>query len=289
MRRLLIATAVFLSACESEPPQPVVVYAPTEFEESSRSWLSESGLDVTLVTGDSSAITDKVIGKQDSPRADVLITSGVIDIWRAGDVGALRPIQGQALARVPAQLKDPDGAWAALGYRRLVIGVATGADSSLVTGFRDLAAPGLAGKLCLSSFALPANRVLVGMLIEDLGIKPAERLVRSWVRNLAAAPFASEAELQAALERGDCDFGIISELPDGSPISTVVPRPTYLRIDGIGISRHAANADAAQQFVDWMLADYQPDELNESVVHNAGVAGWRDEDARLLAERAGYR
>ena len=34
---------------------------------------------------------------------------------------------------------------------------------------------------------------------------------------------------------------------------------------------------------------YQPDELSGSVVHNAGIAGWRDEDARLLAERAGYR
>ncbi len=91
------------------------------------------------------------------------------------------------------------------------------------------------------------------------------------------------------LERGDCDFGIVSELPDGSSISTVLPRPTYLQIDGVGISRHAVNADAAQRLVDWMLSDYQPGELNESVVQNAGVAGWRDEEARLLAERAGYR
>jgi iron(III) transport system substrate-binding protein len=127
------------------------------------------------------------------------------------------------------------------------------------------------------------------MLIEDLGVKPAERLVRSWVRNLAAAPFASEVGLRDALERGDCDFGIVSELPDGSSIATVVLVPTYLQIDGVGISRHAENADAAQQLVDWMLSDYQPDELNGSVAHNAGVAGWRDEDARLLAERAGYR
>ena len=281
--------ALALTGCGKSPPQQVVVYVPTDFEERANSWLPGSGLAVTVVAGDSTANTDKVIGKQDSPRADVLITSNAIDIWRAADVGALRPIQGDALARVPPQLKDPDSSWAAFGYRRLVIGVARDADRPLVSGFRDLGAQGLAGKLCLSSFALPANRALVGMLIEDLGIKPAERLVRSWVRNLALAPFASEAELQAALERGDCDFGIVSELPDGSSISTVLPRPTYLQIEGVGISRHAANADAAQQLVDWMLSDYEPDELDESVVQNAGVAGWRDEEARLLAERAGYR
>jgi len=281
--------ALVLAACEKGPPQQVVVYVPTNYEERANSWLPESGLAVTVIVGNSATNTDRVIGKQDSPRADVLITSNAIDIWRAADVGALRPIQGEALARVPSQLKDPDGSWAALGYRRVVIGVASDADRLLVSGFRDLGAQGLAGKLCLSSFALPANRALVGILIEDLGIKPAERLVRSWVRNLAAAPFASEAELQAALERGDCDFGVVSELPDGSSISTVLPRPTYLQIDGVGISRHAVNADAAQRLVDWMLSDYQPDELNESVVHNAGVAGWRDEEARLLAERAGYR
>ena len=285
----VILCMLVLVACDKSPPQQVVVYVPTEFEEYANSWLVESGLAVTVIAGNSSAITDEIIGKQDSPRADVLITSNAIDIWRAADVGALRPIAGEALAGVPSQLKDPDGSWAAIGYRRLVIGVARDADRQLVSNLRDLAAPGLAGKLCLSSSSLPASRALVGMLIEDLGVKPAERLVRSWVRNLAAAPFASEVELRASLERGDCDFGIVSKLPDGTSIGAVALLPAYLQIDGVGISRHAENADAAQQLVDWMLSDYQPDELNGSVVHNAGVAGWRDEDARLLAERAGYR
>ncbi len=292
MRRLLVAVvllALVVVACEQEPRQQVVVYVPVEFEERAKSWLPNSGLSVTVVADDSATNTDRIISKQDSPQADVLITSNAIDIWRAADVGALRPIQRDALAVVPAQLKDPDGSWAAIGYRRLVIGVAREADRPLVSGFRDLGAQGLAGKLCLSSFALPANRALVGMLIEDLGIKPAERLVRNWVRNLAAAPFAGEAQLLAALERGDCEFGIVSEPPDGTSIITVLPQPTYLQIDGVGISRHAENADAAQRLVDWMLSDYQPDELDDSVVQNAGIAGWRDEEARLLAERAGYR
>ena len=266
MKRYLGAVILLvLVACDKSPPQQVVVYVPTEFEEYANSWLPESGLAVTVIAGNSSAITDEIIGKQDSPRADVLITSNAIDIWRAADVGALRPIEGEAIAGVPSQLKDPDGSWAAVGYRRLAIGVARDADPQLVSGLRDLAAPELAGKLCLPSSGLPASRALVGMLIEELGVKPAERLVRSWVRNLAAAPFASEAELRASLERGDCEFGIVSERPDGGSIGTVVLLPTYLQIDGVGISRHAENADAAQQLVDWMLSDYQPDELSKMV------------------------
>ena len=289
MKRLLLLAALLLGACDKSPPQQVVAYVPTEFEEHANSWLPESGLAVTVIAGDSAFITDRIIDKLDSPRADVLITSNAIDIWRAADVGALRPIEGQALEGVPSQLRDPDDSWAAFAYRRLVIGVAQTANQQLVSNLRDLAVPGAAGKLCLLSSRLPASRALVGMLIEDLGVKPAERLVRSWVRNLAASPFASEAELRDSLERGDCEFGIISELPDGSSIGTVVVQPAYLLVDGVGISRHAENADAAQKLVDWMLSDLEPDELQGSVAQNAGVAGWRDEDARLLAERTGYR
>lgn len=289
MRRLLIATAVFLAACESEPPQPVVVYVPTEFEESSHSWLSESGLDVTVITGDSSAITDKVIGKQDSPRADVLITSGVFDIWRAADEGAMRPLDAAVLERIPDELKDPDNAWVAMGHQSSLIGFTASAPDIPVASYADLGSPEFAGQLCLTSSSLPANRALIGMLIEDLGLKPAERVVRSWVRNFAQAPFLTEAELVAALESGECNSAIVAASPQAGSLTRFAPEPTYLDIRGIGVTRHAENPDAGQQLVEWVVSKMTGLEPVNSNGKNIGIAGWRDEEARLLAERAGYR
>jgi len=291
-----IFTIIMLAAaCDAnlgEKPghgEPLVVYAPVEFEEALIEWFAGSGFAVTLVTGESAALTGKIIDKRDSPQADVLLTSNLLDIWRAGDQGALRPIQGSALEGVPAVLKDPDKTWAAYGYHRLVIAAAQNAGSVRKIDYRHLGTAELAGKLCLSSSRLPINRMLVGMLIEELGVRPAERLVRGWVRNLARAPYASQDELVEALKRGECMFGIASARDDLESLLLMPTNPTYITIDGVGISRHAQHPDAAQALVSWMLSAGQPDELTGSVASNVGIAGWRAEDARLLAERAGYR
>jgi len=289
MRRLLIAAAVLLAACESEPPRPVVVYVPTEYEERASNWLPESGLAVTVIAGDSSANTDKIIAKQDSPNADVLITSGVFDIWRAADEGAMRPLNSAAFESIPDELKDPESAWVALGQQSSLIGFTESAPDIPIASYADLGSAELAGQLCLTSSDLPANRALIGMLIEDLGLKPAERVVRSWVRNLAQAPFATEAELVDALESGACSGAIISAFPETGALTRIAPGPTYRDIQGIGVTRHAKNSDAGQRLVEWALSESPALEPVNSNGKNIGIAGWRDEDARLLAERAGYR
>ena len=292
---VIVAIVVLVAAIDAkrdEQPdyrEPVVVYAPAEFEERLIAWFADSRFAVTMVTGDSASLTDKVINKQDSPRADVLLTSNVLDIWRAGDEGSLRPIERGALEGVPAVLKDPDNAWAAYGHHRLIIAAAQTAGDLRKVDYRDLGGAEMAGKLCLSSSRLPINQMLVAMLVEELGVKPAERLVRGWVHNLARAPYASQDELIEALQRGDCTFGIVSARDDLGPLRVVLTSPTYVAIDGVGISRHAQHPDAGQRLVGWMLSTYRPDELHGSLVSNVGIGGWRAEDARLLAERAGYR
>jgi len=289
VKRLLLLAIVVLVGCEAEPPASVVVYVPAEFEERATSWLPESGLAVTVIAGNSSSITDKIIGKLDSPRADVLITSGVFDIWRAADEGAMRPLDSAVLERIPGELKDPDGVWAAMGQQSFMIGFTSSAPDVSVASYADLGSPEFAGQLCLTSFNSPANRALVGMLIEDLGVKPAERVVRNWVRNLAQAPFATEAELAAALDSGACSTAIISAIPDVENLTRIAPEPTYRNIHGIGVTRHAQNPDAGQRLVRWILAEVPMPELVNSNGKNISTVGWRDEEARLLAERAGYR
>ena len=279
-----------LAACGSEGPEPaVVIYAPVEMQEGLQNWLAESGFAVTVVPGSSADHVNKVINKMDIPRADIVVTSSIVDLWRAADEGALRPIQGGAFAAVPSQLKDPDASWAALDYRYALIAAGPGAGEVLPRTYADLGQPELASKLCLSTSALPANRVVVSMLVEEVGLKSAERIVRRWVRNLAQSPFATEAELVAALEAGSCGFGIISGNAATDSLLRIRPKPAYLDIDAIGVARHAENAEAAQLLLDWMLSARVLEEPSDTNGSNISIAGWRDEEARLLAERAGYR
>jgi len=280
---------VLLSACNPAPKSPVIVYVPAEYEEQAQTWLPQSGLAVTVIAGDSKENSDLIVAKQDSPRADVLLTSGVVDIWNAAEKGALRPIAGEAFRDVPKSFKDPDGMWAATASRYTTIGTAPGLDIMDIIDLRKLAAPELSAQVCLSSSVLADNRALISMLIAEFGNRPAERIVRGWVRNLAAPPFASAGQLVIALRSGDCRYGIISSAVDVSGIHRIELATRYYNVQGVGVARHAQYPDAAQQLVDWMLSQRQLEEVRGSDDRNVGQAGWYEEEARLLAERAGYR
>jgi len=284
-----VGCLMLVSACSPAPESPVVVYVPTEFEEEAREWLPQSGLAVTVIAGDSTANTELVVTKRDSPRADVLLTSGVVDIWRAAEEGALRPIAGEPLRSVPESLKDPDGMWAAVASRFVTIGTAPGLDIMHIIDLRKLAAPELKAQVCLSSSDLPDNRALVAMLIAEMGNRPAERLVRGWVRNLAEPPFASADQLFDALQSGDCRYGILPSDVGVVGMDRVELPTRYYNIQGIGVARHAQYPESGQQLVDWMLSQRQLEDVPASKNPNVGQAGWYDQEARLLVERAGYR
>ena len=52
------------------------------------------------------------------------------------------------------------------------------------------------------------DQSLVAMMIGDIGEEATERVVRSWVANLAAEPFSSDTLMLNAIAAGQCDVGI---------------------------------------------------------------------------------
>ncbi len=311
----LITLLLLVAACEKETAkprqEPVVVYAAYDDQDYLQtlfeSFTRETGVIVTIRTGESAQLTDDVIANRGAPPADVLLTDNAADVWRAADEGALRPIAAENMSDVAEFLRDPDGLWTAA--RMSVIMIAVGEGAAVQEVPRAYAALGEAqykGGVCLSSSSLAVNRALIAMLIADLGVKPAERVVRGWVRNLALPVFETEEALVEALDAGTCNYGIVS-----SPLISggrILPEPAYVDIEGVGIARHARYPGSAQKLINWLLsADVQWQHAHETTAHaalatlpdtpippaisrkNVGLAGWQDEDAVLLAERAGYR
>jgi len=251
----------------------------------------ETGVPVVVTWGNSAAQADRLIEKSGEP-ADVIVTDNVAAIWRAADHGALRPIASASLDAQPDYLRDPDAYWGALDVRFHAI-FHHDNTRPLVSSVQDLGEPRFAGKVCLTSSSLPPNRALISYLAEAQGVREAERLVRRWVRNLAHPPFLSERELLEAVRDGTCAYGIGSWGARGK-VPGVVPllsEPRTADITAIGVNRHAAHAEAAQRLVDWLLREraMRVQSAGEYVPAPVRIAGWRDEEARLLADRAGYR
>lgn len=318
-RVLFLFVPSCLASCESgEPPvrhEPIVVYASYTDERYLpglfAGFTDETGIPVTVTHDVSEVHTRKLILNIGSPPADVFLSRSVADLWRAADEGALRPIVAANLVQVPAALRDLDGLWTAINYQQSVIAYRREADGPLPIGLVDLADAVYKGRLCVSSAALPANRLILAMMIADLGTKQAERAVRSWMQNLAAGPFESDEELLTAIDSGTCEFAIVSGWAAGSALQSqadlairvIRPQPAYTQIEGIGVARHSRYPDAAQQLVNWMLSETVNQQhaqmvnaipvIGTTLAAEGGqvpaVAGWNNEEARLLAERAGYR
>jgi iron(III) transport system substrate-binding protein len=269
----------------------VVVYATGEDGDSLsvlfERFTDDSGVPVTIEWGSSADNANALIQKSGTP-ADVLVTDNVADMWRAAERGALRPISSAAFDSLHAALKDPDRSWVAVDVRFSSI-----AHASAVRPVRirldELGSPEFSGRVCLSSSSLSINRSLIAYLIEERGIKETERLVRRWVKNLATSPFTTESELAAAIKSGQCDYGIMSWPNEFEGVTPFPMERIYIDVSAAGVGRHAGNPEAAQELVGWLVRNRRMDFARDAEPVFAGIAGWRDEDARLLVERAGYR
>ncbi len=307
-------------------PDPVVVYAAFNddavLRDALAAYTDETGVLVIVRNGDPDAIVDDVIENEISPPADVLITRSVAPIWRAAEEGALRPHYSEALrGRTPEWSRDPDDLWFGTAFRTAVIAhAASNPDVAQVADFAALAEPRFRGTLCLSTSANPINRAVIAMMIEELGVRPAEIAVRGWIANLARPVFETESDLIAAIQSGACAAGIVSsqaiamarQSDAAAAVAVAVPPTTYAEIQGVGIARHARNPAGAAALVDWLFstdvqqrhtaveltypaevsarhhADLDAAGRDHVAARNVGLVGWRQIDAARLAERARY-
>tara|TARA_R110002096_G_scaffold154_33_gene1068 strand:+ start:6577 stop:7536 length:960 start_codon:yes stop_codon:yes gene_type:complete len=317
-RCLLPLFVLVVASCDAEQApvrhEPVVVYADNSdgeyLDELFAGFTAASKIPVTVELDSSANHAKNLIFNIGSPPADVFLSSSVADLWAAADEGALRPIMAVNLAQVPEPLRDADKLWTALRFQQSIIVHRSNA-AELPADVDEFANRRYQGRICLGTSELPTNRLLLAMLIDLHGRKETERMVRHWMQNLAAAPFQDEQELLDAVASGECEFAIVSGWQAASSlhsqadigVQVIEPATSYIQIQGIGVARHSRYPDAAQALVQWLL-DEQVNQRHAEAVGSipvvgreftAGVgpapavAGWRDEEAKLLAERAGYR
>jgi len=319
-RAVILVIAVLQTGCtakqEDEPeslPDPVVVYAayddrnylPMLFAD----YTKETGVAVIVRHGNAETIVEDVIRNEITPPADVLITPTVRGVYRAAEEGALRPIHSAILEqRVAPALRDPDALWTALTFRAVSIAYNPDiADKSELRTVEALADPKFRGQLCLSSSAEPANRTVIAGLIDRLGVREAELVVRGWMANVSRPVFESESQLWIALEKGDCGIALISNHGaawlDNTRYAGMWAHElmtVYVDVEGVGIGRHARNPDGALQLVEWLLSEEiqalhsgallaYPATSDFEGIKSVGIVAWHDEEAAKLAERALYR
>lgn len=310
-----------LTGCQQDRPEPAVDagplyvyssyadvdYLPALFQR----FTQDTGIHVVVRHRSDAENLKDMRDKSGSQPADVLFTSSVWSAWLAADDGLLRPLAADsAVTRVEGFLRDADNLWVGVSIDPLVIvGEKTSSTDAAGFSYADLAAPPFAGKLCLTSSTFSHNRILIAMLMDALGDRQAELLVRKWMRNLALPPREKESDLGLSDPDSACDYAItrLSTLQSSNQAVLLSESPVFFDIEAMGIGRHAQHPEAAQMLIDWMLT--RP--VNEAHARQRhmlpidvsaqrrlpglklarqqiATAGFRYTEAEKLAERARY-
>jgi iron(III) transport system substrate-binding protein len=321
MRRLLPALLGLFASFGAAAADELVVYS-ARIEDLIRPifdrYTAETGTKIRFITDKEGPLLQRLLAEGEASPADLLLTVDAGNLWQAAKVGVLQPVKSPILeANIPKHLRDPEGSWFGLSVRARTIVYSTArVKPAQLSTYEALAGPSWKGKLCLRTSKKVYNQSLVGVMLSELGEKKTEEVVRGWVANLAAPPFASDNEEMDAIVAGRCDVAVVNTYYYGRmvrekpelPLKLFWPNQSgaagqlggvHVNVSGAGVTRHAPHREAAVKFLEW-LSGREAQALfaglnleypaNASVQPDALTAHWGSfkQDAANLAE-AGKR
>ena len=287
----------------------------------------KTGTKVQLVGGQAGPLMEKIRAEGSNTPADVFITVDGGNLWQATQMGLLRPINSPTLkANIPASLRDPKHQWYGLSVRARTIFYNTNkVKPAELSSYAALADAKWKGRLCLRTSNNVYNQSLVGTMIANLGAVKTEQIVKGWVANLAAPPFANDTAMLEAIGAGRCDVGIANtyyygrlmdkqpNLPIGIFFADQQGKGTHVNVSGAGVTKFSKRPAEAQKFIEWLsgseaqnlFADLnheypanpkvKPDpkvakwgSFKQDVI-NVSVAGSNQKRAVMLMRKAGYK
>jgi iron(III) transport system substrate-binding protein len=274
MRRILSALLLALCAAPAMAATELTVYT-SRIEDLIKPvfdrYTSETGIPIRFITDKEGPLLQRLQAEGTSTPADLLITVDAGNLWHAARLGVLQPVDSATLkANIPAHLRDPDNRWFGLSIRaRTIVHSSTRVKPSDLSTYEALSTPAWNKRVCMRTSKKVYNQSLVGMMLAELGAERTEQVVRGWVGNFAAAPFASDYEVIGAIAAGRCDVGLVNtyyygrmlrEKPD-LPVKLFWPNQTgaknqlggvHVNVSGAGVTTHTKNRDAAVKFLEWL-------------------------------------
>ncbi len=330
LRRLAATLLVAAVAAPAFAADEVVVYSERKeplIQPIFAEYEKLTGTKVRYFNDAAPVLIERLAAEGANTQADLFMAVDAGSLWQAAERGVLAKVDSEALSKnVPANLRDPGGTWFGLSQRaRTIVRSTERVNPDALSTYAGLAGPEWKGKLCLRSAKKVYNQSLVATMIARDGEAKTEQVVKGWVANLAAPPFADDTLLAQAIAAGQCDVGIINtyylarlEHDDANfPVAPFWPDQVgsgvHVNISGAGVTTHAKHRDAAVKLLEWLSSpeaqakfanvnlEYpvHPDVKPDQLVANWGEfkadpvnvveAGRRQAEAVKLMDRAGWQ
>jgi iron(III) transport system substrate-binding protein len=224
---------------------------------------AESGIDVEIRYADSSELAATLLAEGEETKADVFFAQDPASLGAAS--GLMAPLPEETLGLVEERFHDRDGRWVGTSGRVRVFVHNTGIDLPLPQTIDEAVEPAWAGQMGVA----PTNGSFLAF-VSAMILERGEEGTRAWLEALAAndpVEFDGNAPIVEATDTGELGGGLVNHyyllrlraegqgdntenyfIPAGDVGSLVMPA-------GVGIMANTDSPEAAQEFVDFLLAD----------------------------------
>lgn len=234
----------------------------------------ETGIKINRIEGKPDELVARMKAEGENSPADLFITADAGALWRAQQAGLFQPVTSDTLtARVPANLREPEGQW--YGFTRRARVVAYDPDKvkpEEVDDYAELAGPRFKGKICVRSSDSVYNLSLVGALIEAWGADKAGAWAKGIVANMARPPEGGDRDQIRAVAAGVCEIAITNtyyfirmaagedeaDRAVAGKLKLAFPgldgKGTHVNISGGGVARNAPNKANAIRLLEFFAS-----------------------------------
>ncbi len=264
----LLVASIFLGPVPSGSADEVTVYS-GRIEKFIRpmfeAFTRKTGSEVRYHTASEQELFEKLKAERSKTRADLLMTVDAGNLWISEQAGLLQGFESRTIENnIPDHLRAKDNAWVGLSVRArpIMYGTQRVQPSELST-YEALGGSKWNRRLCLRTSKKVYTQSLVATMIKSLGIKPAQEIVRSWIKNEPRI-FNSDTKLLESIAAGRCDVGIANtyylarlKVKDPKfPVKIFWPnqngRGVHVNISGAGVTRHAKNRAGAARLIEFL-------------------------------------
>ena len=275
------ASVLALSACaesaeeEVEITGEVNIYSSRHYDTDLalyEDFTKATGIKVNRIEAGADALIERIVSEGEYSPADLLITVDAGRLYRAVDADVLAPITSETLeARVPDNLRHPDGLWFGLSTRaRIIIANSEAVDTSALTSYADLADPAFKGQICMRSSSNIYNISLLSSVIAHAGEEAAQDWAAGIVANFKRPPQGNDSANIEAVASGECGISVVNtyylaryaENPEVlGNLSIIFPNQgegetgTHVNVSGAGLTKNAPNRDNAIPILEYLTSD----------------------------------
>lgn len=275
---MVITVLMSIAGCGVKEETVVNIYTDRHYDTDQAlydKFTEETGIIVNVVKAKSDELLERLSTEGEDTEADLLVTSDVGRLYRAGEMGIIKPFESSVVeANVPENLRATDNLWSALTVRARVITYALDrVDPSTLSTYEALTEPEWAGKVVIRSSSNIYNQSLLASFIAINGEAAAKDWAAGIVANMARTPEGNDRDQMKAVVAGEGDVAVVNtyyvgkllnssdeyEVEVGNKIGVFFPNQetngTHINISGAALTQHGKNTTAATKLLEFLTGE----------------------------------